>query len=96
MNQAISLTSFRKNIFRTFELLRDTKIAVPVAHRRKIYMLYVEPTNQRVTEPYKRGKRTVKKIDPELIETTICSICEDLLVNGICMNGECKTNKKAI
>lgn len=89
----ISLSQFRANIFTHFKLLRDTGAIIKVYHRRKVYNIHIEPAEQSETEqlrrikPYKIANQDIAKSD---INTQACSLCGELLVNGLCTNKLCK------
>lgn len=89
----MSLSQLRTNLFVTFALMRDSDATIEVYHRRKVYKLHIEHTNQKVTKRYKPRKD--KKIVPNsLIESVECPECGSLIVNGLCMNRDCITNQK--
>lgn len=87
---AISLSKFRTQLFKRFELMRDTDATFMVYHRRKVYAISVKDTGERITTPYKRRPKQI--VPSGLIETAPCAECESLLVNGICMNKDCPKN----
>ncbi len=89
----ISLSKFRNNLFHTFITMRDTGLVVDVYHRRKVYKLHIEPTDLRVTTPYKARKKQF--IPDALITSEPCKQCNSLLVSAICMNTQCPSNQKA-
>lgn len=89
----MSLSGLRTNLFKTFELMRDARAEIRVYHRRKVYKLTIQETGEHVTTPYKnRGKSS--RVPEALIDTKPCLKCDSLLVNGLCLNKSCETNKK--
>ena len=84
----MSLSTFRKNLFQSFYLMRDTRTTFDVYHRRKVYRISVEATGEKVTTPYKT-KRPLKVLPAALVETTECKDCGSLLVNNVCVNRNC-------
>lgn len=91
---SMSLSQFRKHLFQSFALMRDTKATFDVHHRRKVYKIHVEETGEKVKTPYKR-KSPKNIIAPSMISSEVCDKCGSLLVASLCMNKECDTNKKA-
>lgn len=90
----MSLSTFRKNLFQAFSLMRDTHTSFEIYHRRKVYKIHVEDTGRKVTTPYQRHK--APGVSPELLITTkACPKCDSMLVNGLCLNRSCQSNQKA-
>lgn len=89
---SMSLSQFRKHLFQSFALMRDTKVTIDVHHRRKVYKIHVEETGEKVKTPYKR-KSPKNIIAPSMISSKACEKCDSLLINGVCMNKDCETNK---
>lgn len=87
----MSLTLFRKNLFKSFDLMRGGSATLVVYHRRKVYKLHIEQTGERFTRPYKT-KRKANLVPAALIDTTPCKQCESLLIAGICANKQCESN----
>lgn len=91
----MSLSQFRINLFKAFMMMKDSKAVFEVYHRRKVYLVHVQKTDRKVETPYKRTTARRNKISPQMITSESCPDCKDLLINGLCMNRDCKTNQKA-
>lgn len=91
---SMSLSQFRKHLFESFSLMRDTRASFEVHHRRKVYLINVEATGRKVTTPYKSKGRS-NRIPIGLVESAPCPECKSLLVSGLCMNKKCPSNQKA-
>ncbi len=84
----MSLSQFRTNLFKCFELMKDANASFTIYHRRKVYRIHVEETGEKVTVPYKnKGRKAV--VPSAFIETGNCPHCDSLLINSICMNKSC-------
>lgn len=83
----ISLSKFRENLFPLFEIMGDTGMEIDVYHKRKPYKVMVVPTHEPVR--IMRKPRIPNSIKPEEIQLDECPGCNDMRVNGVCMNREC-------
>jgi hypothetical protein len=93
MSKVISMSEFRKQLFKIFTMIKDTELVLRVYHRRKVYLFTITPTDEVVRTPYKRSPTNARnKIDPNSVRTKKCPICKDAMVNGICMNMQCSSN----
>ena len=72
--------------------MKDTGLEVDIYHRRKVYRLHITQTGQKINKPYKPRSKT-NTIPKSMIKTKACTHCDSLLVNGVCMNKDCKINK---
>lgn len=84
----ISISELRVNLFRVFELFKNGG-HINVTYRRKIYLFTIEPTDEKVTTPYRKSKTNYQnKIPPQSITSDQCGECGDLTLNGVCMSGK--------
>lgn len=87
----ISLSEYRRELFKIFKALSGTGAKLKVYHRRKVYVISITPSSEadtiklRNTKKYK--KNTVRHSD---IDTDTCNLCGDLIVNDVCMRKGCK------
>ena len=86
----LSLSEWRRDMFKTFAMMRDKRMTIEISHRRKIYAIHVEDTGRRVETPYniKKSRKTPPVLNA-LIESEPCKECGSLLVNGIHMARGC-------
>lgn len=91
----MSLSKLRQNLFRTFELMRDTNLTIEFYHRRKVYKMHIEQTGERVTTPYKITRKKAQGLPQAMLRSVACTECDSLKVNNICMNKACPSNQKA-
>jgi hypothetical protein len=87
---AMSLSKFRSNLFKSFELMRDTHTSIEVYHRRKVYKINIEATGEKITKPYRRKKQSSNALPNALIHTEPCGDCGSLIINGVCSNLRCE------
>lgn len=95
-SQAISLTQLRKYFYHIFLLMTDTHISFRVSHRNKIYIMTIEPTGELIKRRYRRSKLNPRnRVDPGLIEASLCPNCGELMLAGVCMNKDCDKKSRA-
>lgn len=82
----MSLSELRRNLFKTFEFMREGHATIEFYHRRKVYRMNIQETGERYTMPY---KKRAKGVPEGMLTTAPCPDCDSLLVNGVCMNSKC-------
>lgn len=94
MKDTISISEFRRDIFRVFDLFKNGG-SIKVSYRRRVYVFSITATSERVTTPYRRSPADPNnKIPPQSITKGECPECGDLEQNGVCMSLSCPTNTK--
>lgn len=97
MSKVISMSEFRKRIFPIFMMIKDTELVLRVYYRRRVFLFTITPTDEKVKTPYKRSPTNANnKIDPGSVSKQKCPICKDAVINGVCMNIVCDSNKQPI
>jgi hypothetical protein len=90
----ISLSEFRKDLFKIFAVLKDTGAEIKVYHRRKVYILSIRQGSEDDTRALRQARGYRKRMGQTLkvsdIDLHTCAVCNDLLVDGICMRKGCK------
>lgn len=86
--ETISISELRANLFRVFELFKEGG-HINVTYRRRIYLFTIEPTNEKVTTPYRKTRlHGGNRIPPQSITTDKCPECRDLMLNNVCMSAK--------
>jgi len=93
MTKPISLSEFRQRLFPLVKKQQNkTENTIKVYNRSDVYLIRIYKTDEKHAK-YKFSKWYFKRGKLELTKEK-CSLCGQLLISEVCVNKDCKINKK--
>ncbi len=86
----ISLYQFRQHAYPLLKISAKTGMTIEIIVDRKVYQLSLKELYKEAKTPYKpRPNKRKKPSSPHTMKDEGCSVCGELMVNGLCLNIKC-------